>query len=67
MDRLCLGLLSEDEKIKGNPTTDGLRRVFEIAMDCTLTGSSPEVTQSPEPDNGNRATVVHSDIYFKWF
>ena len=58
-----LGLLSEDEKIKGNPTTDGLRRVFEIAMDCTLTGSSSEVTQSPEPDNGNRATVVHSLTY----
>ena len=29
-----LELLSDDEKIKGNPTTDGLRRVFEIALDC---------------------------------
>ncbi len=58
-----LGLLSDDEKIMGNPTTDGLRRIFEIAMNCTLTGSSSEVTQSPDPNNGNRATVVHSLTY----
>ena len=25
-----LKLLSDDEKIKGNPTTEGLRRIFEI-------------------------------------
>jgi len=55
-----LGLLSDDEKIAGNPTTDGLRRVFEIALECTVVGSSSEVAQSPDPDNGNRATVVHS-------
>ena len=34
-----LGLLSEDEKIDGNPTTDGLRRIFEIALNCTLVES----------------------------
>ena len=25
-----LGLLSDDEKIADNPTTDGLRRIFEV-------------------------------------
>ncbi len=58
-----LGLLSDDEKIKGNPTTDGLRRVFEIALDCVLVNSVSEIVQSPEPDNGNRGTVVHSLTY----
>jgi hypothetical protein len=32
-----LGLLTDDEKISGNPTTDGLRRVFEIALECVVT------------------------------
>ena len=58
-----LELLSDDEKIKGNPTTDGLRRIFEIALDCTVINSTSEVTQSPDPENGNRATVVHSLTY----
>lgn len=55
-----LDLLNDDEKIEGNPTTDGLRRIFEIALDCTLVGSNSEVVQSPDPNNGQRATVVHS-------
>lgn len=59
-----LTLLNEDEKIKGNPTTDGLRRIFEIAMNCTIIDSTSEVCQSPEPNNGMRATVVHSLSYF---
>lgn len=58
-----LGLLSDDEKIAGNPTTDGLRRVFEIAMDCTVVESSSSVVQTPEPSNGNRATLTHTLIY----
>ena len=58
-----LALLSDDEKIKGNPTTDGLRRIFEIALDCTVINSSSEVIQSPTPDNEKRATVVHSLTY----
>ena len=58
-----LEMLSDDEKIKGNPTTDGLRRIFEIAMDCTLTVSKSEVCQAPDPNNGQRATVVHSLTY----
>jgi hypothetical protein len=58
-----LGLLSEDEKISGNPTTDGLRRVFEIAMECVVTESVSQVCQSPTPENEKRATVVHSMTY----
>lgn len=58
-----LSLLNDDEKIKGNPTTDGLRRIFEIAMDCVVIDSISEVCQSPEPNNGMRATVVHSLTY----
>lgn len=58
-----LELLSEDEKIKGNPTTDGLRRIFEIAMNCVVTQSTSEVCQTPDPNNGQRATVVHSLTY----
>lgn len=58
-----LELLSDDEKIKGNPTTDGLRRIFEIALDCTVINSSSEVVQYPSPENEKRATVVHSLTY----
>jgi hypothetical protein len=55
-----LSLLSDDEKISDNPTTDGLRRIFEIALDCTITESSSNVVQSPCPENEKRATVVHT-------
>jgi len=55
-----LSLLTDDEKIAGNPTTDGLRRIFEIALDCVITNSSSNVVQSPSPENEKRATVVHS-------
>jgi len=58
-----LSLLSEDEKINGNPTTDGLRRIFEVALDCSIIDSSSSVVQSPSPDNEKRATVVHSLTY----
>ena len=58
-----LSLLSEDEKIQGNPTTDGLRRVFEKAMNCTIIESTSDVVQSPQPSNEKRATVVHSLSY----
>lgn len=58
-----IGLLSDDEKIKGNPTTDGLRRIFEIALDCTIISSDSTVVQSPDPNNEKRATVVHSLTY----
>jgi hypothetical protein len=54
-----LGLLSEDEKIKGNPTTDGLRRIFEVALNCTVIGAESEVVQAPSPENEKRATVTH--------
>lgn len=58
-----LSLLSEDEKISGNPTTDGLRRIFEKALDCRIIMSTSTVAQSPSPDNEKRATVVHSITY----
>lgn len=59
-----LSLLSDDEKIAGNPTTDGLRRVFETALNCDIVESSSNVVQSPSPDNEKRATVVHTISYF---
>jgi hypothetical protein len=58
-----LGLLSEDEKIMGNPTTDGLRRIFETALNCTVIRAESSVAQSPSIDNERRATVVHSLTY----
>lgn len=59
-----LSLLSDDEKIKDNPTTDGLRRVFEIALNCKIISSTTSVVQSPDPSNEKRATVVHSITYY---
>lgn len=58
-----LSFLSDDEKINGNPTTDGLRRIFEKVLNCTLVSSCTSVVQSPSPDNEKRATVVHSLSY----
>lgn len=58
-----LSLLSDDEKISGNPTTDGLRRIFEVALDCTVISAQSSVVQSPTVDNERRATVVHSLTY----
>lgn len=58
-----LSLLSDDEKIAGNPTTDGLRRVFEIALECRIMSSTSNVVQTPTPENEKRATVVHSVTY----
>lgn len=58
-----LGLLSEEEKIDGNPTTDGLRRIFEIALKCTIIEANSEVVQSPSIDNEKRATVTHRLTY----
>lgn len=58
-----LGMLEDDEKIAGNPTTDGLRRIFELVMECTLIDSTSQVVQSPSPDNEKRATVIHSLTY----
>jgi hypothetical protein len=59
-----LGLLSDDEKISGNPTTDGLRRVFEIALNCTVVESTSSVVQTPDINNEKRATVVHTVGYY---
>jgi hypothetical protein len=59
-----LGLLSDDEKISGNPTTDGLRRIFETALNCTVLDATSEVVQCPSRDNENRATVTHTLHYY---
>lgn len=53
-----LGLLNDDEKISGNPTTDGLRRIFEEALNCTVTEIRTQVVQAPSPENEKRATVA---------
>ena len=58
-----LSLLEEDEKIKGNPTTDGLRRIFEVALDCVVVAADSDVVQAPSPENEKRATVVHKLSY----
>lgn len=58
-----LSLLNDDEKINGNPTTDGLRRIFETALNCTIISSTSNVVQTPSPENERRATVVHSLVY----
>ena len=58
-----LGLLSDDEKIGGNPTTDGLRRIFELALNCSVISAISDVVQAPSPENEKRATVVHSISY----
>lgn len=58
-----LGMLGDDEKISGNPTTDGLRRVFEKALNCKMIQSTSDVIQAPSPDNEKRATVVHTLVY----
>jgi hypothetical protein len=58
-----LDLLQEDEKIKGNPTTDGLRRIFETALNCVIIDSTSQVVQSPDMHNEKRATVVHDIEY----
>lgn len=58
-----LSLLSDDEKISGNPTTDGLRRIFEIALNCRIISSTSQVVQTPDPSNEKRATVCHSITY----
>ena len=55
-----LGFLTDDEKIMGNPTTDGLRRVFEKVMDCQILDAESRVVQCPSRENEMRATVEFS-------
>ena len=59
-----LGLLSDDEKINGNPTTDGLRRIFEKVLNCTILHINSDVVQTPSPENEKRATVVYRIDYY---
>lgn len=53
-----LSQLQDDEKIAGNPTTDGLRRIFEDVLNCTLVELETKVIQAPSPENEKRATVA---------
>jgi hypothetical protein len=58
-----LSLLSEDEKISGNPTTDGLRRIFELALNCTVITTNSQIVQTPSPENEKRATAIYCITY----
>lgn len=58
-----LSLLNDDEKINGNPTTEGLRRIFETVLDCTVLVAEPQVIQTPDLSNERRATVVYRIDY----
>jgi hypothetical protein len=58
-----LSFLTEDEKIMGNPTTDGLRRIFEKVMDSEIMEATTKVDQTPSRDNEMRATVTFSLIF----
>jgi hypothetical protein len=58
-----LSFLEEEEKIMGNPTTDGLRRIFEKVMDCQIIESESTVVQSPSRENEMRATVQFTLIF----
>lgn len=58
-----LSMLEDDEKIKGNPTTDGLRRIFEKVMNCTVTSSFSHIEGCASRENEGRATVSHQISY----
>ena len=58
-----LSMLTDDELIAGNPTTDGLRRIFETILNCEVIESIANVVQSPTPENEKRATVVYTLTY----
>ena len=58
-----LSFLTEDEKIMGNPTTDGLRRVFERVMNCEILESASKVVQTPSRENEMRATVEFTLVF----
>jgi hypothetical protein len=58
-----LSFLEEEEKIMGNPTTDGLRRIFEKVMGCEITHADTNVIQAPARENEMRATVTHTITY----
>ena len=52
-----LSHLEENEKIKGHPKTDSLRRLTELLIGPVIDIDIP-ILHSPTMDNGNRATVV---------
>lgn len=52
-----LAQLEDDEKLDGNPTVDGLRRIVDLILGYRLIDVNSEVIQVPTPDNDRRATV----------
>lgn len=54
--KYVLSLLTKEEKIKGNPTVDGLRRIIGQLIGEIISINS-EVLQVPTPENEKRATV----------
>jgi len=51
-----LGLMTNDEKIDGNPTVDGMRRVAQKLLG-RIVHSASDIIQCPCPENKERATV----------
>lgn len=49
--------LTEEEKVEGNPTVDGLRRIIEPVLECTVIENRSCIIQTPTPENNGRATV----------
>lgn len=52
-----LSQMADDEKMDGNPTVDGLRRMVGVIFG-NITSSHTNVVQTPTPDNKERATVT---------
>jgi len=57
-----LGMLTEDELVKGKPTTDGLRRIFQREIG-TIISSDAHVVDPAGINNERRATVQYTITY----
>lgn len=60
-----LGLLTEEEKPKGNPTCAGLRRIGEDLLGEIISSGPVQIYPSTNDDGIGRATVVY-EIIFAW-
>jgi hypothetical protein len=61
--KYVLSLFHKDELINGNPSCDGLRRVFETLIGIIISVDM-EVIQCPDTNNLNRATVKCTIKYY---
>lgn len=52
-----LSLLDKTEKVDGQPSVDGLRRVFDDLVGPILS-TNVHIVQAPSPENERRATVI---------